>query len=170
MLLYTCYYCLGWFMERYLVDFDGVVLDSQTIFDRDMNGNSDFGDWNYYLNNINWEKFYKNCGEIDDAFDSLIKLQYLGKLEAILSSIHSFDEGREKTIILRNKGVLVPIVFALPMQSKSFIYPPKRNITLVDDKESNCLEYEKSGGKALIFKPEYKGNSKKIVKSLKELL
>ena len=157
-------------MKRYIIDFDGVVLDSQAKFDENMKGNTNFCDWNEYLNSIEWREFYRSCNEIDDAFSTLTKLHYLKKLKAILTTIHSFNEGQEKSIILREKGVHVPVVFVLPNQCKSFIYPPEAGVILVDDKEQNCLDYETAGGKALIFKPDYKGNSKKVIKSLKELL
>ena len=157
-------------MNRFLIDFDGVVLDSQAIFDVAMGGNENFYDWNEYLNSIDWTTFYKECKEIDESFLTLRKLQLSGKLEAILSSIHSFEEGYAKTNILRSNGIIVPIIFALPHQLKSVVYPPKNGIVLVDDKESNCYDYESKDGKALVFKPGYKGSSKKIVKSLKELL
>lgn len=157
-------------MDRYLIDFDGVVLDSQTRFDQVMNGNKDFFDWEKYLNSINWYEFYKTCKEIDNSFDSLRKLQETKKLFGFLTAIHSFDEGREKVRIIRENGIETPVMFVLPHQSKSIVYPPKKHIVLIDDKEENCVDYEKHGGKALVFKPLSKKQSKKTVKSLKELL
>ena len=120
-------------MKRYIIDFDGVVLDSQTKFDENMKGNTNFCDWNEYLNSIEWREFYRSCNEIDDAFSTLTKLHYLKKLKAILTTIHSFNEGQEKSIILREKGVHVPVVFVLPNQCKSFIYPSEAGVILVDD-------------------------------------
>ncbi len=157
-------------MEEYIIDFDGVVLDSQTKFDEYMKGNRSFFAWNQYLNSIDWHEFYRTCNQIDDSFSTLVRLQYLKKLRAILTTIHSFYEGQEKSVILRENGIHVPVVFVLPNQCKSFIYPPQKNVILVDDKEGNCLDYESAGGKSLLFNPKYEGKSKKIVKSLKELL
>ena len=157
-------------MKKYLIDFDGVVLDSQAKFDEVMNGNKNFFDWEKYLNSINWHEFYKSCNEIDDAFSTLYKLQMTDRLMGILTTIHSFDEGREKTTILRLNKIEVPVIFVLPHQSKSIVFPPIPNVPLVDDKSENCHEYEKHGGEALVFKPDSLKKSKKIVKSLKELL
>ena len=157
-------------MEKYLIDFDGVVLDSQSKFDEVMRDNTNFHDWNKYLNSINWHKFYESCNEIDDSFSSLYKLQINNKLKDILTAIHSFEEGHEKTLILRKNKISVPIIFVLPNQEKSIIYPPCKEDVLIDDKEKNCLNFEKAGGKALLFKPNGLSSSKKTVKSLKELL
>ncbi|MBR1386205.1 MAG: hypothetical protein IJ568_05205 [Bacilli bacterium] len=157
-------------MEKYLVDFDGVVLDSQAKFDEVMMGNTNFHDWNKYLNSINWREFYESCNEIDDAFNSLYKLQINNRLKAIITAIHSFEEGHEKTLILRKNKITVPIIFVLPNQEKSIIYPPCKEDVLIDDKEKNCINFEKAGGKALLFRPKGYYGSKKTVKSLKELL
>ena len=157
-------------MERYLVDFDGVILDSQKKFDEAMKDTTDFDIWYNYLNSINWHEFYASCDEIDDAFNSLNRLQEKKKLKAILTAIHSFEEGNEKALILRNNKIYVPIIFVLPNQDKSIIYPPMDEDILIDDKEKNCKDFENAGGKALLFRPKINYDSKKTVKSLKELL
>ncbi len=157
-------------MEKYLIDFDGVVLDSQSKFDEVMKGNTKLSDWSQYLNSINWHEFYKTCDEIDNAFDTLKKLQSLQKLKAILTSIHSFDEGKEKTFLLREQGIDVPVIFALPDQWKSSVYPPSKEDVLIDDKEKNCFDFENAGGKALLFRPKNYYGNKRIIESLKDLL
>ncbi len=158
-------------MERYLVDFDGVIINSQEKFENHMGNNTNFDDWNKYLNSIDFKQFYKECEEIDDAFDSLRKLQEKRKLKAIVSTFHSFHEGEEKTHLIREQGIKVPVVLVLPNMSKCLIYPPKsKEEVLIDDKLSNCEPWDRAGGSSILFRPKQKILTRRSITSLKDLL
>ena len=158
-------------MERYLVDFDGVIINSQEKFESHMGDNTNFDDWNRYLNSIDFRKFYRECEEIDDAFESLRRLQELRKLKAIVSTFHSFHEGEEKTLIIRENGIKVPVVLVLPNMQKSVIYPPQsKEDILIDDKLYNCEPWDKAGGDSILFRPKQKVYTRRSINSLKELL
>lgn len=157
-------------MEEFYIDFDGVILDSQERFNKHMGNNIKFKDWIEYLNSIEWESFFKECKEIDDSVDCLKKLAKLKKLKAITTRIHVYEEGIEKINYLRNNGIVVPVCFVLPNQSKSIVIPPKKNMVLIDDDVQNCIEWEKDGGSSILFDPNSKGHYKTKIKSLKEIL
>lgn len=158
-------------MERnYLIDFDGVIIDSQDRFLLDMKDNIDQDDWTKYLNSINWYKFIRECQEIDESLTVLQKLQKLKKLRAIITTIHGFQEGREKEIFLRENNIIVPIFYVLPDQKKSNIYIPSINDTLVDDKQRNCQDWKDAGGSAILFDSHLETPEKDKIKSLKQLL
>ncbi len=157
-------------MEQYLVDFDGVILDSQDRFVEAMGDNSDLYDWMDYLSSIEWHRFLRECNEIDESLSTLGKLQQYRKLKGIITAIHSLEEGKEKLIYLRENGIVVPVFYVLPEQKKSDIYIPEKGIVLVDDKVRNCRDWRRDKGKALEFDPHYEGDSKEKIKSLKQLL
>ncbi len=163
-------------MEKYLVDFDGVILDSQDRFEDDMKDNIDFNDWMDYLNSIDWYSFIRECNEIDESIDTLKKLEELKKLKAIITSIHSFDEGKQKEIYLREKGIYVPILYVLPKQEKSKVFIPTKEDILVDDKIRKCEDWILAGGDAILFDSNtydtFSVNNvvKRKIKTLKNLL
>ncbi len=154
---------------QYLVDFDGVILDSQARFDKDMKGHID-EDWLDYLISIKWYEFLRECEEIDGSLSTLVKLQKYKKLKGIITAIHSMEEGKQKLIFLREKNIEVPIFYTLTGQQKNEIYIPTPEIVLVDDKQKNITNWENADGRALLFDPGDVTNDKKIIKSLKQLL
>ena len=157
-------------MEEYLVDFDGVILDSQDRFIAEMGSRTDLYEWMDYLATIEWYKFLRECNEIDESISTLQLLQELKKLRAIITHIHGFEEGKEKLIYLRERGIEVPVIYVLPEQRKSSVFIPNKQLVLVDDKIRNCTQWVEDGGSALQFDPHSKGNEKGKIKSLKQLL
>ena len=156
--------------KEYFVDFDGVILDSQERFLEVMQDNINYYDWLDYLSSIDWKQFLHECNEIDDSLSVLKRLQNLKRLKGIITSIHSFVEGQQKLIYLREKEILVPIYYVLPFQKKSEILIPNKLMVLVDDKLENCLEWKKAGGTSLLFDPMDKEKEIEKIRSLKQLL
>ena len=156
--------------KEYFVDFDGVILDSQERFLEVMRDNINYYDWLDYLSSIDWKQFLQECNEIDDSLSVLKRLQNLKRLKGIITSIHSFVEGQQKLIYLREKEILVPIYYVLPFQKKSEILIPNKLTVLVDDKLVNCLEWKKAGGTSLLFDPMDKEKEIEKIRSLKQLL
>ena len=157
-------------MKKYLVDFDGVILDSQDRFLEVMKDKKDLYEWMDYLSSIEWFKFLRVCEEIDESLSILEKLQKLRKLKAVITKIHSFEEGKEKLLYLREKGIEVPIIYTLPEQKKSDVVIPNSNLVLVDDSRTNYTDWINAGGDALLFDPKNKSANYKKIKSLKQLL
>ena len=155
---------------KYLIDFDGVIVNSIEIFKRDMGKKTDLDEWMEYLSNIKWFDFLRECDEIDNSFLTLKELERINKLYAIITRIHSFSEGKEKQVFLREKGIKAPIIYTLPEQRKSDVFIPSMEFVLIDDDVRNCKDWERSGGKALLFNPNIETENEKVVKSLKKLL
>lgn len=156
--------------ERYLIDFDGVILDSQDRFKSVMKDNDNLYDWIEYLASIEWYSFLRDCNEIDESITSLKELQYQNRLEGIITAIHSFKEGEQKLIYLREKEIEVPVIYTLPNQRKSEVYIPKPYIILVDDKIKNYRNWIEDGGNALLFDPRLENDEKGKIRTLKKLL
>lgn len=153
-----------------LSDFDGVLLDSQERHNEIMGTETDFDLWMEYLNSVNWHDFLNDCNEIEGAFDTFLELQKLNILRGFITRIHSFDEGQEKCLFLRENGFYVPIYYVLPMQPKSAVYLPSENVILLDDDLNNIVEWEDNGGKSLLYNSNAKRSTKKIVKKIPNLL
>lgn len=156
--------------DSLLADFDGVLLDSQEKHIEAMGAETDFYLWMEYLNSIDWHTFLRSCNEIEGAFDTFLELQKLNILKGFITRIHSFDEGKEKVMILRDAGLYVPIYYTLPMQSKSTVYMPDHTTYILDDDPVNNEDWEKSGGKALLYNPNAKRDTQKTIKKLPSLL
>ena len=153
-----------------LSDFDGVYLDSQTKFNEFMQGKTDFDLWMDYLNSIDWHTFYQECAEIPDAKETFLELQKLGILKGFITRIHSFYEGIEKTKILREDGIYVPIHFVLPEQPKSDVFTPTSHTIILEDDARNTEEWEQKGGRSILYNPHINKSNSKTVKKLSFLL
>ena len=123
-----------------------------------------------FLSSINWKKFLRECDLVPKALETFTELQRLKILRGFITTIHSFDEGKEKCILLRELGMIVPVYYVLPEQPKHSVYIPNRKVILLDDKEKNCDGWEREHGKSILFNPQEKNCGKKYVKCLSELL
>ncbi len=155
---------------EYYIDFDGVILDSQDRFLDVMGSSTDLDEWMDYLASLEWKKFLRECNEIDNSISTLDELQKYRKLKGIITQIHCFNEGKEKLLFLRERGIIVPVIYVLPEQRKSTVIIPNKNLVLVDDKVRNCKQWTNDGGSSLQFDPHSTGNEKGKIKSLKQLL
>ena len=153
-----------------LSDFDGVFLDSQKRFNEVMKEERALDKWMDFLNGINWKEFLRECEFIEGAPEVFIELQKLKILKGFITRIHSFKEGKEKCHLLRELGILVPVYYVLPEQLKCDVYIPNRKVILLDDDEKNVFEWQKNGGKSILYDQNKKSCGKKYVKSLYDLL
>ncbi len=153
-----------------LSDFDGVFLDSQERHNQVMRGETALDPWMEYLNSIDWKTFLRNCNEIPGATETFLELQKLGILKGFITRIHSYEEGKEKGIILREAGILVPIHYVLPEQPKSIVYMPNRQTIILDDDPANCMDWERKGGKSIQYDSTLMCSTKKKVKEISDLL
>ncbi len=156
--------------EILLSDFDGVFLDSQKRFNEVMKEETDLDKWMDFLNGINWKKFVRECEFVPGAVETFTELQRLNILKGFITRIHSFEEGKEKCLLLRDLGIEVPIYYVLPEQPKSSVYIPNRKVILLDDILENCEEWDSNCGKSILYNPTQKSCGKKYVKSLYDLL
>ena len=163
---------MDWFEKGdiLLSDFDGVFLDSQKRFNEVLTSEASLETWMDFLSSINWREFVRECDLIPGALEVFTELQKREILKGFITTIHSFDEGKEKCVFLRELGIYVPIYYVLPEQAKSSVYIPNRKVILLDDKENNYLDWTANGGKSILYDPEEKSCGKKHVKSLYDLL
>ena len=153
-----------------LSDFDGVFLNSEEHFQKVMKGEKALNRWMEYLNNINWKEFLRECDEIENASETFLELQELKILKGFITRIHSFEEGIEKSVFIREKGLLVPIYYVLPEQPKSNVYFPNSHTILLEDQIRNALDWEQKGGKSILLNPNTEIENKRLIKKLNHLL
>ena len=153
-----------------LSDFDGVYLKSQEQFERHMKGEKSPEKWLEYLISIKWRDFLRECEEMPKATETFLELQELNILKGFITRIHSFEEGIEKSIFIREKGLLVPLYYVLPEQPKSLVYLPNQKTVLLEDKEENASDWEKNRGRAIVLNPNAEEENKKLIKRLDSLL
>ena len=126
--------------------------------------------WKEYLNSINWKEFLRQCDEIPYAIETFLELQKLKILKGFIIRIHSFEEGREKLKLLREKGIVVPIYYVGPDDNKSSIYIPNKKTILLDDQRANIIDWKNNGGRTIIYDPVASEENDEIIKEMDHLL
>lgn len=128
------------------VDFDGVILDTDTIIDREFDKEKDIKRSDF-VQNYDWKKLVNSATIINDSLKFLKK----SKHEIfILSKVSSLNEGISKVQYLREHEIFINIHLVPTKISKSDIVNPQGNI-LIDDKVYNLDEWSSKGGIALFF-------------------
>ena len=135
-----------------------------------MQGEKALERWMEYLNSIDWKVFLRECDEIENATETFLELQELKILKGFITRIHSFEEGIEKSVFIREKGLKVPIFYVLPEQPKSNVYLPNSHTILLEDQIGNALDWEQKGGKSILFNPNSELENKRLIKKINHLL
>lgn len=128
------------------VDFDGVILDTDFIIDRDYSKIDDIKRSDF-IKNYDWNKLVNEASVINNSLDNLKNSKFD---TYILSKISSMNEGIAKVNYLRDNGVLTNIHLVPTKVSKSDVVSPEGNI-LIDDKVYNLDEWEEKGGISIFF-------------------
>ena len=128
------------------VDFDGVILDTDFIIDRDYSKIDDIKRSDF-IKNYDWNKLVNEASVINNSLDNLKNSKFD---TYILSKISSMNEGIAKVKYLRDNGVLTNIHLVPTKVSKSDVVSPEGNI-LIDDKVYNLDEWEEKGGISIFF-------------------
>ena len=128
------------------VDFDGVILDTDSIIDKEYSKckNITRGD---FVKNYDWFSLVHRALQINDSLNNLRNTKYE---TFILSKVSSLNEGIAKVNFLRDNEVNVNIHLVPTSISKSDMVNPEGNI-LIDDKVYNLDEWVKNGGIGLFF-------------------
>ena len=145
-------------------------MDSQKEFIKVMKNEKSQKLWKEYLNSINWKEFLRQCDEIPYAIETFLELQKLKILKGFIIRIHSFEEGREKLKLLREKGIVVPIYYVGPDDNKSSIYIPNKKTILLDDQRANIIDWKNNGGRTIIYDPVASEENDEIIKEMDHLL
>ena len=134
------------------IDFDGVILDTDTTIDNIIKKSNI--DKKEYIRTCDWEELLKNTGVINDS----IKYLKESKLDInLLSKISTLEEGIAKIRYLRSNSVDMNINLVPTKVSKSDVVSPKGNI-LIDDKVYNLDEWKIKGGIPIFFNKDNNDN------------
>lgn len=131
---------------RIYIDFDGVILDTDSILDLEYAKVKDISRSDF-VKNYDWNKLVNDSTIIESSLDNLKHSRYE---TYILSKISSLNEGISKVRYLRYNGVLTNVHLVPAELSKSDMVCAKDNI-LIDDKLYNLDEWEEQGGIAIFF-------------------
>ena len=128
------------------VDFDGVILDTDSILDMEYSKVKDVKRSDF-VKNYDWEKLVNNATIINS---SLYNLKHSKQDIYILSKISSMNEAIAKVRYLRDSDVFANIYFVPTQISKSDVVIARGNI-LIDDKIYNLEQWEEKGGIPIFF-------------------
>ena len=131
------------------VDFDGVLLDTDSVIDKEFDGN---GERREFVKNYDWFKLMRDDLVINNAFDYINNSKYEVSL---LSKISSMCEGQAKIKYLRNKDVNIDINLVPTLINKCDVVNAYGNV-LIDDKIVNLDSWSNSGGISIYFNKDSK--------------
>ena len=131
------------------VDFDGVLLDTDSVIDKEFDGN---GERREFVKNYDWFKLMRDDLIINNALDYINNSKYEVSL---LSKISSMCEGQAKIKYLRSKGVNIDINLVPTLINKCDVVSAYGNV-LIDDKIVNLDSWSNSGGISIYFNKDSK--------------
>ena len=132
-------------MKVYL-DFDGVILDTDSVLDKDYSKTIKV-DRKEFIKNYDWDELLKKSEIIANSLDNIKKSKYD---ISILSKISSMKEGIAKIKYLRDNDIYINVHLVPSEVSKSAVVDPKGNI-LIYDKIYNLEQWEQNGGTSIFF-------------------
>ena len=140
-------------MEKTLgyIDFDGVILDTETGLFKQYHKLIDKGieiTRERYLAEMDWNAWIEQAIIINDSIKIL--KEHSSKVASILTTIHSFNEGKAKVDYLRKCGVKNDIILVPYICRKHEVINPKGRF-LVDDYGRNLEGWQTNGGKSIRF-------------------
>jgi len=162
------------------IDFDGVILDSEErMLERkynlglhDHNNESEYEKYFEYTNTHpeEWLYILKEAKSINNSVEIIKELESLKRKIAILTKIHTLQEMKLKTEVLREDlKILCPVIFVPPGVKKHEVIIPNQQL-LIDDSKNNIKRWIENGGKGLIFEPTIERDNTEKVRSLEFLL
>ena len=162
------------------LDLDGVILDSeQRMLERKYSlglhnhkNESEFDAYFEYTNSHpeEWEYIIKEAKSINNSVEIIKELEKLKRKIAILTKIHTLQEMKVKTEVLReNLKIFCPVIFVPPGVKKHQVVIPNHQL-LIDDSKKNIKRWIENGGIGLIFDSTIDNDTDEKVKSLEFLI
>lgn len=162
------------------IDFDGVILDSEERmlerkYDLGLHDHKNESEFDAYFEYTNlhpeeWEYIIKEAKSINNSVEIIKELESLKKNIAILTKIHTLQEMKVKTEVLREGlEILCPVIFVPPGVKKHQVVIPNNQL-LIDDSKKNIKRWIENGGRGLIFDSKIDNDTDKKVKSLEFLI
>lgn len=162
------------------IDFDGVILDSEEkMLERKYNlglcnhkSKEEFDRYFEYTNTHpeEWEHIIRDAKSINNSVEIIKELENLKRKIAILTKIHTLQEMKVKTEVLREElKIFCPVIFVPPGIKKHQVIIPNGQL-LIDDSKKNIIGWKENGGTGLIFDSSIENDTNDKVKSLEFLL
>ena len=162
------------------IDFDGVILDSEERmlerkFDLVLHNHKNESEFDAYFEYTNlhpeeWEYILKEAKSINNSVEIIKELESLKKNITILTKIHTLQEMKVKTEVLREDlKILCPVIFVPPGVKKHQVVIPNHQL-LIDDSKKNIKRWIENGGRGLIFDSTIDNDNDEKVKSLEFLI
>ena len=129
---------------KIFVDFDGVILDTDSVIDDVFNG---IGDRREFVKGYDWFSLMRDDLIINNAFHYIESSTYDISL---LSKISSMCEGQAKVKYLRSKNINIDINLVPVGINKCDVVNACGNV-LIDDKLVNLDSWKESGGISIFF-------------------
>lgn len=142
------------------IDFDGVLLDTDSVIDSEYDG---VGSRHDFIKNYDWFMLLKDDLIINNSLDYIKRSKYDINL---LSKISSMCEAQAKIKYLRGKDINIDINLVPTLIDKCDVVSACGNV-LIDDKVSNLDAWSKDGGISIYFNKD--GNSTDIRGSINTL-
>lgn len=133
------------------IDFDGVILDTESgLFKQYHILKEEYPDITreQYLTEMNWNEWIEQAAIINDSIEILKNNSH--EIVTILTTIHSFNEGKVKVDYLRKHGVKNDVIVVPHICKKHEIVKPMRRF-LIDDFGKNLIGWQENGGISIRF-------------------
>ena len=162
------------------IDFDGVILDSEERmlerkYDLGFHDHKNESEFDAYFEYTNlhpeeWEYIIKGAKSINNSVEIIKELENLKRKIAILTKIHTLQEMKVKTEVLREDlKLLCSVIFVPPGVKKHQVVIPNHQL-LIDDSKKNIKRWIENGGRGLIFDSTIDSDTDEKVKSLEFLI
>lgn len=137
---------------KYYIDFDGVILDTLTIYNK-IFYEKQIDKWEHIYNHFEFDNIFCKDNEINDSINKLKMLQKNYKL-TLLSKVVNNDEAEAKKRFLIKNNINIETIF-VPYHHKKTDYVEVNNCTiLIDDQKDNIDDWIKLGGTGILFSKE----------------
>ena len=139
-------------MMKYYIDFDGVILDTLTIYSNIFHDNK-YDKWESIYTHFEFDNIFCKDNEINDSINKLKALQNKYNL-ILLSKVVNEDEAKAKKRFLLKNNINIETIFVPYHDKKTDYVNVDINTILIDDQTDNIDEWIKLGGKGILFNKE----------------
>lgn len=132
-------------MTSFLIDFDGVILDTCPLLSNYSNREK---------SKLPWKDILCFSKEINRSVDILLHLQYYIENMFIISKVFSLREANNKLSFLRDNSIFIPFIPVPNGVRKDQMFVPNSTSVLVDDNYHDVASWQKAGGTGIHFTQE----------------
>ncbi len=157
-------------MKNLYIDFDGVILDTNTVLYEEARRQEYDIDDNEFYEKFNFKCVLKDRYIINESIECIKALIESKKFNiSILTHCNSLKEGTDKVKYIRKFFKDITVIICPKAISKTKMVHTEDSI-LVDDYVGNLKEWEEAGGIAVKFSTDLNGKGYKVIDRLDKLL